>query len=268
MKFSNQFTVSKPVDETFDLLTDVVRIAPCMPGASVRRLSDDEYEGSVAVKVGPIKVAYSGVAKFLERNREQHTMLLDGRGSETRGRGSAAAQVTIALSERDQNSTTVDVTTDLQVTGKVAQFGGSAMADVSERLVAQFAANLATLIDSGDSPGGAPTSASQSPTPDKPASRPEQDATAQQAEPPHRAAFAGSGEAPNQAASSELDAFTLIAPLAKRALPAVGALALGLLIGRFLPGRRSTPARSREQMLSDLTELAQLFRELDRSRSR
>ncbi|RYF53959.1 MAG: hypothetical protein EOO27_24905, partial [Comamonadaceae bacterium] len=146
MKFTNQFVVPEPIDAAWKLLADVPRIAPCLPGASVSQLSDDEYEGSIAVKVGPIKVGYTGIAKFLELDEHNHTMLLDGRGNESSGKGSAAAQIRVNLTDTGSGSTVVDVTTDLQVTGKVAQFGRSAMADIGERLIAQFAANLEAMI--------------------------------------------------------------------------------------------------------------------------
>ncbi|WP_063886766.1 SRPBCC family protein [Rhodococcus sp. LB1] len=217
MKFTNQFVVPEPIDAAWKLLADVPRIAPCLPGASVSQLSDDEYEGSIAVKVGPIKVGYTGIAKFLELDEHNHTMLLDGRGNESSGKGSAAAQIRVNLTDTGSGSTVVDVTTDLQVTGKVAQFGRSAMADIGERLIAQFAANLEAMIAG---PGAETPKAQRSGTAAATAHTPTV------------------GSAPS-AAGSELNAFALAAPLLKRAAPVAAALAVGFIVGRWLSPRRA-----------------------------
>lgn len=226
MKFTNQFVVPEPIDGAWKLLADVPRIAPCLPGASVSQLSEDEYEGSIAVKVGPIKVGYTGIAKFLELDEQKHTMLLDGRGNESSGKGSAAAQIRVNLTDNGSGSTVVDVATDLQVTGKVAQFGRSAMADIGERLIAQFAANLEAMVAGTGAPAAGTPAAQHTST---------AAAGANTATP---TGYIPAARSAPSTAGSELDAFSLAAPLLKRAAPVAIALTLGLIAGRWLSPRR------------------------------
>ncbi|MDP9458719.1 MAG: SRPBCC family protein [Actinomycetota bacterium] len=214
MEFVNQFVVPAPVAEAWTLLTDVPRIAPCLPGATVREVGDG-YEGNVTVKVGPIKVGYAGVASFTTLDEASRTMVLDARGKENSGRGSAAAVVHVNLTPEGTGRTAVQVRTDLQITGKVAQFGRSAMADVGERLIGQFASNLESLLGAGATTPGA--------------------------------GQGGTGEASGSAGASagaELNALSLAAPLLKRAVPSVVALIVGIVIGRLLGRSRSPRALS------------------------
>jgi carbon monoxide dehydrogenase subunit G len=213
VEFVNQFVVPAPVDEAWTLLTDVPRIAPCLPGASVREVGDG-YEGNVTVKVGPIKIGYAGAASFTELDEANRTMVLDARGKESGGRGSAVAVVHVNLAPEGAGRTTVRVRTDLQITGKVAQFGRSAMADVGERLIGQFAGNLESMLGAGGTAGAADEGGQG------------------QSAPPTGPGLAGS------IAGAELDALSLVAPLLKRAVPSVLALAVGIVIGRLLGGRK------------------------------
>ena len=151
MEISNSFEVTSPLDETWAVLTDVERIAPCLPGAKLTGASDDEYQGMVKVKVGPITVQYRGTATFSERDDSAHRAVIVAKGRDTRGAGNASATITAQLEAIDSGSTRVNVHTDMAITGKVAQFGRGVMADVSAKLMAQFADNLAELIAaSGD----------------------------------------------------------------------------------------------------------------------
>jgi uncharacterized protein len=148
MKLENRFTVPVPVDEAWQVLLDVERIAPCMPGATLTSVDGDEFEGKVKVKVGPINLTYGGKARFLSKDDTTHVAVIDGSGKETRGTGTAKALITCRLI--DQGTTTdVEVDTDLNVTGKPAQFGRGVLADVSSKLVDQFAACLSDEIRSG-----------------------------------------------------------------------------------------------------------------------
>ncbi len=150
MELNNDFEVAAPVDLVWAVLTDVERIAPCLPGAQLLEIEGDEFRGVVKIKVGPITAQYKGAASFSERDDVEHRAVLRAEGRDTRGAGNAAADITAELEATDIG-TKVTVTTDLTVTGKVAQFGRGVMADVSKKLMGQFAENLNDLIAaSGD----------------------------------------------------------------------------------------------------------------------
>ena len=164
MELNNDFEVAAPVDLVWAVLTDVERIAPCLPGAQLLEVEGDEFRGVVKIKVGPLTAQYKGAASFSERDDVGHRAVLRAEGRDTRGAGNAAADITAELEATDIG-TKVTVTTDLTVTGKVAQFGRGVMADVSKKLMGQFADNLSDLIAaSGDeavveSPASAVTAA-------------------------------------------------------------------------------------------------------------
>jgi len=128
-------------------------IAPCLPGAQLEEVENDEYRGFVKIKVGPITAQYKGVAKFVEKDDSNHRVVIRGEGRDTRGAGNAAADITASL-EPTEEGTLVTVVTDLKITGKVAQFGRGVMADISKKLMGQFADNLSELVlaEGGDSP--------------------------------------------------------------------------------------------------------------------
>ena len=163
MELINTFEVSVPVETAWKVLTDVERIAPCLPGAQLQEIEGDEYRGIVKVKVGPIQAQYKGKATFLERDDVNFKAVLDAAGRDTRGQGNASAIITAQL-EAAGESTLVTVTTDLTVTGKVAQFGRGVLADVSAKILTQFVDNLeqTVLVDDSiiapvaESPAAAP----------------------------------------------------------------------------------------------------------------
>ncbi len=148
MKLENRFTVAVPVDQAWQVLLDVERIAPCMPGATLTRIEGDHFEGTVKVKVGPINLTYGGKASFVSKDEAGHVVVIDGSGKETRGTGTAKALITCRL-VADGDSTQVEVDTDLNVTGKPAQFGRGVLAEVSGKLVDRFAACLSEQILAG-----------------------------------------------------------------------------------------------------------------------
>jgi carbon monoxide dehydrogenase subunit G len=154
MELTNEFRVDRPVDETWNVLTDVERIAPALPGAQLQEIEGDEYRGIVKVKVGPITAQYKGKATFVEKDDTNHKAVLKAEGRDTKGQGNASALITASLVP-DAQGTKVTVHTDLTVTGKVAQFGRGIMADVSTKLLNQFVEQLETTILAGD--GGAAT---------------------------------------------------------------------------------------------------------------
>jgi carbon monoxide dehydrogenase subunit G len=150
MKIEDQFRVDVPIEEAWRVLLDVERIAPCMPGAQLQEIEGDEYRGVVKVKVGPITAQYKGAARIIEADEAARRIVLKGEGRDTRGQGNASATVTVLLAA-DGAGTQVSVDTDLNVTGKVAQFGRGVMADVSSKLLGQFVACLESNVLAGDS---------------------------------------------------------------------------------------------------------------------
>jgi len=149
IELDNSFTVPVPPEQAWDVLLDVERIAPCMPGASVTSVEGDEVAGQVKVKLGPLSLSYKGTAKFTEKDPASHTIAIEATGKETRGAGTASATVHASLKPDDADGqTTVSIHTSLNVTGRPAQFGRSLLPEVSGKLIDQFAANLAALIDS------------------------------------------------------------------------------------------------------------------------
>lgn len=159
MDLNHEFTVEVPVDDAWRILTDVERIAPCLPGAQLQEIEGDTYRGAVKVKVGPIQAQFKGQASFVERDDVAHKAVLKGEGRDIGGKGNASALITAELTSLTATSTTVKVNTDLSITGKVAQFGRGAMADISDKLLAQFVVNLNALIAAGDVAPAAPAQA-------------------------------------------------------------------------------------------------------------
>lgn len=170
MDLNHTFTVAVPVADAWKILTDLERIAPCLPGAQLQEVEGDIYRGVVKIKVGPIQAQFKGQASFVERDDTAHKAVLKGEGRDTGGKGNASALITAEMTAVDADNTSVTVNTDLSITGKVAQFGRGAMADISDKLLGQFVENLNSMILSGgstaahDAPASAPA-AEEAPTP-------------------------------------------------------------------------------------------------------
>jgi carbon monoxide dehydrogenase subunit G len=141
MEISDSFRVSTPLADTWKVLLDIEGIAPCLPGAQLQEVEGDEYRGTVKVKVGPITAQYKGTAKLAEVDEANRRIVIDASGRDTRGQGNAKATIVVAMQEEGAG-TKVDVTTDLSITGKVAQFGRGVLVDVSSKLMGQFVENL------------------------------------------------------------------------------------------------------------------------------
>ncbi|MGA0063844.1 MAG: SRPBCC family protein [Ilumatobacteraceae bacterium] len=190
MDLRHEFTVAVPIADAWRILTDLERIAPCLPGAQLTEVEGDTYRGHVGVKVGPVVAQFKGQASFIERNDATYTAALKGEGRDTGGKGNASAIITASLSAESATSTRCNVHTDLTISGKVAQFGRGALADVSDKLLAQFVDNLNTLIASGGAGAPAtqlptpsttpPSSATPSATPSSSAATPPQDTSPRQ----------------------------------------------------------------------------------------
>ena len=164
MQLGNSFTVPSDAETAWQTLLDVEAIAPCMPGATLESVEGDDFSGNVKVKLGPVSMVYGGTASFLSKDESSHTAVIKGTGKEKRGTGTAQANVTLVLTAEDDARTRVDVTTDLMITGKAAQFGRGVMQDVASRLVDQFASNLETVIAARS--GGTDSSAADGPSDD------------------------------------------------------------------------------------------------------
>ncbi|MEX1008160.1 MAG: SRPBCC family protein [Acidimicrobiia bacterium] len=222
MKIEDEFRVDVPVDQAWKVLLDVERIAPCMPGAQLQEIEGDEYRGIVKVKVGPITAQYKGAARIVEADESSHTVVLKAEGRDTRGQGNASATVTATLTP-DGGGTVVHIDTDLNITGKVAQFGRGVMADVSGKLLGQFASNLERDVLSGN--GATPV------TPAEDAAQPE-----------------ASAEGPRRIDSPEAQPVDLLDTagnaVAKRVVPILIVL-VALLTLRSLRKRRKRKKRQR-----------------------
>lgn len=228
MELVNDFTVNVPVGEAWTTLTDVERIAPCLPGAQLQEVEGETYRGVVKVKVGPILAQFKGQAAFVEKDETNHKAVLKAEGRDTGGKGNASALITAQLTSKGASSTHVQVSTDLTITGKVAQFGRGAMADVSTKLLGQFVENLETTVLKKTA---APAEAAPAPAPAAAATAPTNGA--------------GTSAAPSQPTVRKIDqpeaapldlANVAGGAMLKRLLPVVGVV--GLLLFVFLRRHR------------------------------
>jgi carbon monoxide dehydrogenase subunit G len=153
MELDNVFSVPTSPAHAWEVLLDVERIAPCMPGATVEEFDGEVVTGRIKVKVGPVSLTYRGTAKFIERDPEAQVVVLEASGKETRGAGTASATVRASLEpEASGDSTRVVIHTTMNVTGRPAQFGRGVIAEVGGKLVEKFADNLAQLISDSNAP--------------------------------------------------------------------------------------------------------------------
>jgi uncharacterized protein len=169
MELQHRFTVPASVDTTWELFNDLEQVAPCFPGASLTSTDGDDFAGTVKVKLGPISLQYNGTGSFVERDAVNHVARFEARGKDKRGNGTAKAAVrTVLKAEGEQ--TTVEVTTDLAITGKPAQFGRGLMQDVSDKLLATFVGCLSDKLSDNGQPAASESVAKQPPA--EPAAEP------------------------------------------------------------------------------------------------
>jgi uncharacterized protein len=208
MQLNNTFSVSQPVERAWEVITDLERVAPCLPGAALLSVDGDDYRGAVKIKVGPVTAQYEGVARFAERDDDAHHAVLRAEGRDVNGQGNATARIDVTLAAHG-TGTEVRVDTDLELAGRVAQFGRGVIADVSGKLIGQFAARLEQEMSTTSSPAQA-------------------------------AAPAATAAAPARRSIDDVEPINLLSaggPAAlKHAIP-VAAAALGLAVG-WLLGRR------------------------------
>jgi carbon monoxide dehydrogenase subunit G len=210
VELTHEFTVPASVEDAWAAFNDLERITPCFPGAALTSFDGETFAGGVKVKLGPISMQYTGTGKFLERDEVAHRAVIEAKGKDKRGNGTAAATVTAELSDAGDSGTNVRVRTDLNVTGKPAQFGRGVMQDVSDKLLGQFAtcleSRLATPEPSESSPAAAADEAVASDVPVEPAGAAEPAPTAEAAGTPEGAGSAPTaGTAEPQATAASAD---------------------------------------------------------------
>ena len=183
MKIANEFTISAPLDDAWDVLTDLAQVVPLMPGAQLIGQEGDDYMGKVKIKVGPVISEFTGKAKFVDLDRENHRAVINARGREARGTGNAAAVVTAQL-HPDGNNSRVTVDTDLKIVGKLAQFGSGMLQQVSEKLLGQFVESLEAKLAGTAQPAAEPAPTEAPAAQQEPTRAPEATTAAAAAEPP------------------------------------------------------------------------------------
>ena len=154
MKINNEFTVGVPIQQAWDVMLDLQKIAPCLPGAAIQEeKADGEYDGTMKVKIGPITANYKGTVKVEEADEENHRAVLQATGRDARGQGTASATIVSTLQEEGGDSTKVNVETDMKLTGRAAQFGRGIAQDVATKMLNQFAECLEREISGGPGEG-------------------------------------------------------------------------------------------------------------------
>jgi uncharacterized protein len=252
MRFENEIKVDQPPAELFAFLTDVERVAPCLPGASIDGRDGDDYTGSMKVKVGPITGTYKGKMRFLEQDEDGLRAVMSARAAEVNGQGHAEAKITTRIEEAGDDASVVRMETDLQMRGRVAQFGRGAMEKISQRMFDEFARNLEremagggaeapatdATADADDADDAGATAAAAAgagaETADTTPEAPERDRSR-----PSRASEAR----PASDDGAALDTVSLfVAPALKKALPVLAPALIGLgygyLLGRLRELRR------------------------------
>ena len=239
MEMDHSFTVPVPPDRAWDVLLDVEKIAPCMPGATVDEFDGEVVTGRIKVKVGPVSLTYRGTAKFTERDPDARVILLEASGKETRGAGTASATVRATLEpESGGEGTTASMHTTMNVTGRPAQFGRGVMVEVGSKLVEQFAQNLRQLIAEDGAAGGNAVEAeagagAAGTSQDGPGST--QPSPVVPAAAPTAAPTPTATAQPPAASADSINLVKLVGPsLLKRVIPAAVAAAGLALLGRWL----------------------------------
>ncbi len=236
MDLTHQFTVPAGIEETWQAFNDLHMIAPCFPGATLGEVNGDTFAGSVKVKLGPISLVYNGVGTFVERDEGTHRAVIEAKGKDKRGNGTASANVTAAMAP-DGDGTRVEVTTDLAITGKPAQFGRGVISDVSDKLLNQFVACISDKLS-----GKVPAEEATAPPPPsaethsfgEPVGTP-LPAAAAEASPSTATHQPGAASEP-----SEINMLSTVGPaMLKRYGPVAGvALALAIVVIAIIKGRK------------------------------
>jgi uncharacterized protein len=230
LELTHEFTVPAGIDETWNAFNDIESVAACFPGAVVTSVEGDTFQGSCKVKLGPIALVYNGSGTFVEKDESSHRMVIDAKGKDKRGNGTAGAHVTATMTEAG-TGTRVEVVTDLAITGKPAQFGRGVMQDVSDKLLGQFTACLEQKVTSGSEAAAAAEAAAQ----EEPPQRAAPSDNVRSMEPPVAAAAAPPPTAPDDA----LDLGATVLPVLLKSYwrQALGVVVVLLVLRRLLRRR-------------------------------
>ena len=223
MELNHRFTVKAPIDVTWAAFNDLGRVAPCFPGATLTSVNGDDFSGSCKVKLGPIALQYTGSGLFVERDMTSYRAVIEAKGRDKRGNGTAGARVTAQLTA-EGDDTLVEVVTDLSVTGKPAQFGRGVMQDVSDRLLDQFVACLQEEL-AGEAAAAAEPEVVAPATVDPPGL------------PPRAAPTSGSPS--HRSSDASVNVLAVVGPVVAKRLgpPAVGVLLVWLVLRRLRRSR-------------------------------
>jgi carbon monoxide dehydrogenase subunit G len=232
MNIHNEITVQAPADELFAFLSDVERVAPCLPGATIEGKDGDDYKGRMKVKVGPINATYAGKMRFVELDEDARRAVMRARADEVNGQGNAEAKITTEVEGSGEESV-IRMDTDLQMRGKVAQFGRGAMEKISQRMFQEFAKNIEQQFSGDGTPAAAANGGAPAETQPEPAAAQEAPAAPQPA----------AAQEPDDDGAA-MDVFGMIGlpdlgKVAPYAGTAVVALAYGYLLGRLRESRRT-----------------------------
>ncbi len=243
MELTHHFTVPASIDAAWAAFNDLEQIAPCFPGAALTSFDGERFEGLCKVKLGPISLQYTGTGRFVERDESAKRAVIEAKGKDKRGNGTAAAAVTAQLIAASANTTDVEVRTDLNVTGRPAQFGRGVMQDVSDKLLAQFTACLETRLGGGDgaaaslptvvAPSAAEVASALGDDDDRGTPIAAEAQQAAQSSPPQRACVSRPAEQP-QAVALDLGATVLPALLKRYAAPIGAALVVLWVLRKVL----------------------------------
>ena len=165
MRIHNEITLQAPADELFEFLSDVERVGPCLPGATIEGKDGEDYAGRMKVKVGPINATYQGKLRFLELDKDARRAVMRARAEEVNGQGNAEASITTEVEQADDENSIIRMDTDLQIRGKVAQFGRGAMEKISQRMFEQFAGNIEEAFNGNGAAAPEPASDDGEPAP-------------------------------------------------------------------------------------------------------
>jgi carbon monoxide dehydrogenase subunit G len=226
----HRFTVPTTVPDAWAHFNDIASVAECFPGATVTSVDPDSFSGTVKVKLGPIALVYSGSGRFVEKDEDAHRFVVEAKGKDKRGNGTAGATVTVTMTPASGVATDVEVVTDLAITGKPAQFGRGVMQDVSDKLLGQFVACLEQRLSGGGEQATEPSSPTVASSPLTP------DSGEQATEPPPRPVAAAPPPRAYAADSADLGA-AVVPVLVKSYGPVAVAAVAGLVVG-WLVGRR------------------------------
>jgi uncharacterized protein len=147
MLIKNEFEVAEPVEKVWQFFDNIPQVAACLPGAELTEdLGDDRYKGTVAVRMGPVRLQFAGTADITERDEAAKRIVVHAAGADEKGRGQASMVVTATLT-RAARGTKVGVTQDLQLSGAAAQYGRGMISDVTAVLMRDFSANMQDRIE-------------------------------------------------------------------------------------------------------------------------